>query len=139
MSTQAVSTTDETQAAHYQPLASSPNLSNSTLNYHWGISGARVTSLRHVKSIGEFFWNEVSVEEAYKKIEGPLQGVHVCVTAKVTSKKVTWKYIQDEKHWFVLNTPVPDPCSCVSMLKGAVKEDFEFLVEFGIYRLPPRP
>ena len=66
-----------------------------------------------------------------RKNKGPSQGVHVCVTAKVTSKKATWKYIQDGKRWFVLNTPVPDTGSCTSMLKGAVKkEDFEFLVEF---------
>ena len=64
----------------------------------------------------------------HTKNEGPLQSVHVYITAKVTSKKVTWKYIQDEKHWFVLNTPIPDPGSCTSMLKGAVtKEHFEFL------------
>ena len=44
-----------------------------------------------IHSIGENFWNEVSVEEAYRK--GPLQSVHVYVTAKVASKKVAWKYV----------------------------------------------
>ena len=101
------------------------------------------TRPNEVYSIGEDSWNEFSVEEAYKKREGSLQGLHVYAAGKVLGEKAAWKFIQDEKPRFVLNTilpsvtfgPVLDPAtqwgSSASMLtKATEKEDFGFLTEF---------
>ena len=100
------------------------------------------TRPNEVYSVGENSWNEVSVEEAYKKNEGPLQGLHVYSAAKVLSEKAAWKFMQDEKPGFVLNVilpnftlgPILDPAnqwgSSSSLLTPAIeKEDFGFLME----------
>ena len=100
------------------------------------------TRPNEVYSIGEDSWNDFSVEEAYKKQEGSLQGVHVYGAGKVLGEKAAWKFIQDEKPRFVLNTilpnvtlgPVLDPAtqwgSSTSMLTRAIeKEDFGFITE----------
>ena len=98
------------------------------------------TRPNEVYSLDENSWNEVSVEEAYKKNEGFIQGFHVYGASKTLSEKAAWKFIQDEKPAFVLNTILPgftlgrilDPASqqgsTASMLKRVVeKEDFAWL------------
>ena len=86
-----------------------------------------------IHSIGENFWNKASVEEAYKKKD------HYRVSMSTSRPKSQAKRLLGNVfktiRWFVLNTPVPDPGSCTSMLKGAVKKSWSS----AVYRLPPRP
>lgn len=92
-----------------------------------------------VYSVGENSWNEVSVQGAYQ--EGPMQGMNVYCASKVLGEKAAWKFVQEEKPGFVLNTIIPnynvgpilDPKtqsgSSAGMFKAAFEqEDFGFIV-----------
>lgn len=98
------------------------------------------TRPNEVYPLDENSWNDVSVEQAHKKGEGFEQGAHVYAASKILGEKAAWKFVQDEKPGFVLNTilpnytlgPILDPASqsgsSGSTLKPAVeKEDFGFL------------
>lgn len=98
------------------------------------------TRPNEVYSLDEHSWNEVSSVEAYKKGEGIMHGGHVYAASKVLGEKAAWKFVQEEKPGFVLNTilpnynlgPILDPAnqtgsSGSSVKKAAEEDDFGFL------------
>jgi nucleoside-diphosphate-sugar epimerase len=59
--------------------------------------------------IGEDVWNDASVEKAFNLPESdPAKAWHVYCASKVFQERAAWKFMEDEKPGFVMNSIMPN-------------------------------
>ncbi|KII85735.1 hypothetical protein PLICRDRAFT_178764 [Plicaturopsis crispa FD-325 SS-3] len=76
-------------------------------------------------AVTEDSWNACSINK-YKDLEGPLRAHHIYAYSKTESEKAAWKFVQDEKPGFTLNTILPGHCFGPSLDPTSVTSSAQF-------------